>query len=297
VDAALTDRRSLLITWLNRGTLHLVRAEDYWWLHPLVTPQLAVGNARRLKQEGVSERQADHGVLVIAEQVANNGPRTRSELRAALDAARVPTAGQALVHLLVAASLRGHVVRGPMRGGEQCFVGVEEWLGAGPEPLDRPEALTRLARRYLTGHAASDARDLSMWAGITLGDARSGLAGIADEVVERPDGLLELSGRPPAGELPGSMLLGPFDPLLHGWTSREYVLGSRRDIVTTNGIFRSIALVAGQAAATWGLSGGRLTLQPFGRLRKAHVSALEVEAQDVLRFLGLPPRPMVVGSD
>ena len=25
--------RSLLITWLNRGTLHLVRSEDYWWLH------------------------------------------------------------------------------------------------------------------------------------------------------------------------------------------------------------------------------------------------------------------------
>ena len=30
VDAALT-RRSLIVTWLNRGTLHLVRTEDYWW--------------------------------------------------------------------------------------------------------------------------------------------------------------------------------------------------------------------------------------------------------------------------
>ena len=33
VDRELTDRRSLLITWLNRGTLHLVRSEDYSWLH------------------------------------------------------------------------------------------------------------------------------------------------------------------------------------------------------------------------------------------------------------------------
>ncbi len=40
VDRALTADRSLLITWLNRGTLHLVRAEDYWWLHPLLTPRL-----------------------------------------------------------------------------------------------------------------------------------------------------------------------------------------------------------------------------------------------------------------
>jgi hypothetical protein len=30
VDRALTEDRSLLITWLNRGTLHLIRSEDYW---------------------------------------------------------------------------------------------------------------------------------------------------------------------------------------------------------------------------------------------------------------------------
>src|SRR5207237_2650704 len=47
VDRALTDDRSLLITWLNRGTLHLVRLEDYPWLQALTTPQLAAGNARR----------------------------------------------------------------------------------------------------------------------------------------------------------------------------------------------------------------------------------------------------------
>jgi predicted MFS family arabinose efflux permease len=52
VDAALTGRRSMIVTWLNRGTLYLVRSEDYWWLHPLTTPQLRTGNARRLAQEG-----------------------------------------------------------------------------------------------------------------------------------------------------------------------------------------------------------------------------------------------------
>jgi hypothetical protein len=41
VDAALADR-SLVVSWLNRGTLHLVRAEDYWWPHPLTTPQLPI---------------------------------------------------------------------------------------------------------------------------------------------------------------------------------------------------------------------------------------------------------------
>ena len=33
VDRSLADERTLVIGWLNRGTLHLVRVEDYWWLH------------------------------------------------------------------------------------------------------------------------------------------------------------------------------------------------------------------------------------------------------------------------
>ncbi len=46
VDRALSDDRSLLITWLNRGTLHLVRSEDYPWLHSLTAPRLMTANAR-----------------------------------------------------------------------------------------------------------------------------------------------------------------------------------------------------------------------------------------------------------
>jgi hypothetical protein len=41
VDRALTEDRSLLITWLNRGTLHLVRREDYPWLQALTSRRCA----------------------------------------------------------------------------------------------------------------------------------------------------------------------------------------------------------------------------------------------------------------
>ena len=51
VDRALTEDRTMLITWLNRGTLHLVRSEDYPWLQALTTPPLLTptrpGCARR----------------------------------------------------------------------------------------------------------------------------------------------------------------------------------------------------------------------------------------------------------
>lgn len=282
VDAAFDGRR-LVITWLNRGTLHLVRAEDYWWLHPLTTPQLATGVAGRLRQEGVSPAQAERGREVIAEQVATLGPRTRAELREALGAAGVPTGGQALVQLLAWTSLRGDLVRGPMRGAEQCFVGAEAWLGPRPEPLERPAALAQLARRYLAGHAPAEERDLAKWAGITLGDARLGLAGVVEETVRRP-----------APPLPPPRLLGSYDPLLHGWVSRELVVGAHEGIVTSNGLFRPFALVDGRAVATWGLAAGVVTIHPLERIRRRDLDALEADAAGVLRFLGLPDRPSVV---
>src|SRR5438128_5617757 len=40
LDRALTEDRSLVITWVNRGTLHLIAVEDEPLLHALTTPQL-----------------------------------------------------------------------------------------------------------------------------------------------------------------------------------------------------------------------------------------------------------------
>ena len=290
VDDALTDRRSLLITWLNRGTLHLVTAEDYWWLHPLTTPQLVTGNARRLRQEGVSEAQADVGVEVVAGAVEAEGPLSRQELRDRLEAAGVPTRGQALVHVLLAASVRGHVVRGPMRGGDHAYVAVQDWLGASPAPLDRDEALGRLARRYLVGHGPAGPRDLAKWAGIPLGDARRGLRRIADELA-RPEGeLVDLADRVPAGELPLPRLLGAFDPVLHGWASREPIVGRHQQVVTSNGVFRPTALVEGRVVGTWGLADRTVSLRLLEPVSATALGALRQDAADVLRFLGLPPR-------
>ena len=265
VDRALTEDRSLVISWLNRGTLHLVRAEDYPWLQALTTPQLATGNRRRLEQEGVSAAAAERGVAVIERALADEGPLTRYELRDRLDAAGVPTAGQALVHILMLASLRGLIVRGPMKGAAQAFVLVRDWLGE-PTPVDRDAALAELARRHLAGHGPASDRDLAAWAGMTLRDARAGLAAIAGELTVRDDGLADLAGREPAAELPPPRLLGPFDPVLHGWASREWVVGDHAQVVTTNGIFRPIALVGGRAVATWGLADGTVRIEPFGRL-------------------------------
>src|SRR5947209_501525 len=83
-------------------------------------PRTAAGDARRLRQEGVSASAADRGVTAIAEALAS-GPMTRDQLGARVAARGVRTAGQALIHILMLASLRGVAVRGPMHGKQHAY--------------------------------------------------------------------------------------------------------------------------------------------------------------------------------
>ena len=282
------ENRTLVVTWLNRGTLHLVRSQDYWWLQRLTTAQLATGNARRLQQEGVSPVQADRGVKVITAALADNGPMTRAQLREVVAAADVPVAGQALVHILMLSAIRGLTVRGPAIGTGQGFVLVRDWLGEPRAATVRDTALadlSELSRRFLAGHGPAGEHDLAKWAGITLGDARRGLRAIGAEVEELPGGLVGLAGRRARDGRPHPRLLGGFDPLLHGWVDRTPVLGGNQTIVTTNGLFRPFALVDGRAVATWAMPRGRVVLQPFGQIAAPILAALDSEAADVERFL------------
>jgi hypothetical protein len=255
--------------------------------------------AVRARTEGlhaadVERALAERALKTIEDALAEGGPLTRVELRERLDAADVRTEGQAMIHLLFLAAVRGLVVRGPMAGKQHAYVLAREWLGE-PKPLDREKALAELARRYLVGHQPATDRDLAKWAGLPLRDARAGLEAIAAELEQGEDGLLRLAGRSSAGKaarrratepLPPPRLLGAFDPVLLGWTSREDILGPHTTLVTRNGMFHPFAMAGGRAVAKWGLAGGRLAVEPLERLPKAVAVALEGDAADVTRFLG-----------
>jgi hypothetical protein len=267
VEAALASGE-LVVSWLNRGTLHLVLAEDYWWLHALTTPSSSTGNARRLAQEGVPPDDAERGVAAVV-RALGSGPAGRSALREAVAAVGVRTQGQALVHVLSLASLRGLVVRGPVVGAEQAYVLAHDWLGP-PPAVDRDAALGELARRYLRAHAAAGDRDLAKWSGLPLRDVRRGLA------------LAGAAPVPAVARVAPPRLLGAFDELLMGWASRQWLVGPYEDRLVNGGLFRPFAVVDGRAVATWRLERGRVVLEPFAAFDP---SLLDAEARDVERFL------------
>jgi hypothetical protein len=286
IDRELTERRSLVITTLNRGTLHLVRTEDYPLLQSLTTPPLMTTNATRLAQTGVDPDTAARAIGLMERCLAEEGPLTRAALRERLERAGVPNLEHSMVHLIFGAAIRGRIVRGPMLGRQHAFARVADWLPS-VSPPPRDVALAELARRYLAGHGPASDADLARWAGLPLRDARTGLAAIGPELSRLPRGLVDLARRGRTAPLPAPRLLGAFEPLLLGWRSRADVLGAHEPRVVTGGVFRGFALVQGRAVALWRLAGARdIEIEPLAALDPGAAAALDQEGSAVQRFLG-----------
>jgi hypothetical protein len=204
------------ITWLMRQTLHLVWASDLEWLHPLFAPRMQATNVRRLRQLGVSEADADRAVGLIAARV----PATRAELGSHLSEYGIPVGGQAIVHLLARAAMRGVVALTP----DRVFVSLS--LG---EEGDRDAALDELARRYGACHAGATRDDLAYWSGLPKRDCREpGPCSVEDGPVPR-------------------VSLPAFDELLLGWRDRSPTVppSLARAVHPGGGIIRAVTLVDG----------------------------------------------------
>jgi hypothetical protein len=285
VDAALGERR-LVWTWVLRGTLHLVCAADAGWLIGLLGPIFAArGRARRLAL-GLDDALCERALEGLRDLLAAEGAQTRAALAARLP---IDAGGQAPAHLLAYAAMRGLVCRGPLVGREPTYVLLEEWLAGPAAALDEDEALARLARRYLAGHAPATAADLAAWSGIGLRRARRGLAQIAGEL--SPDACGRLS---PAAAVKGVVaaarphvaLLGHFDPYLLAYASRDLALDPRhaRRIQAGGGFIAPALLVDGRVAGTWRRE-GRDWLEPFAPLTAAVLAGAQRERADVERFI------------
>jgi hypothetical protein len=121
---------------------------------------------------------------------------------------------------------------------------------------------------------------------LPLRDVRAGLGAIGSELEEVEHGLVRLAARATVGEIPPPRLLGAFDPVLLGWTSRDSIVGRHGDRIASGGLFRPFALVEGRAVGLWKWAGNEVGLEPLERLSREAAAGLEDEAADVARFLG-----------
>lgn len=272
----------LVRTWLMRGTIHLVAADDVDWLLPLLGPGMIARSARRHGELGLDEKTLVRSVDVVG-RALEGGAATRSELFGALAAGGVDPAGQRGIHVIRHAALRGLLCFGPDGDGEQTWT-----LRPAPgHALDRPAALAELARRYRIGHGPSDARDLAAWSGLPVTDAREAWRLAGDFAADDgPD--LETAVR----------MVPHFDPYLLGYANRDFAVPKKhaKRVWTGGGYVLPTVLLDGTAMATWRSERRSRVLavevSTFGKARLARgvSEAIDAEVADIGRFLGLTAR-------
>ncbi len=303
VEAA-TERREAVRTWPMRGTVHFVPPRDVHWMLDLMGVRALARAARRREYLGLPEAVADHAVEVLGAALAGGRRLTRAQCVEALEQAGISGAGQRGYHLLWYASQRGVTCIAPNVGTEQTFVLLDEWV-PDPHRPDRDEALATIAVRYFRSHGPTTRQDFAGWTGLTVADARRGVAAAGDALVAvdvdgremLADTALVESHRlqPVAATSDDLVALPGFDEYLLGFKDRSLMLADEHKqaiIPGGNGVFQPTLVRSGRVVGTWRRTTGRakttVDVRPFLRLRAADRRQVEAALEPYGRFTGRP---------
>jgi len=302
VRAALWKDKTLVKTWLMRGTLHLLPAEDL----PLFTAAMR-GHWMRTRDawlKYVEMNQSEFSDLIDAIGQALDGQAlTREELIARVGKGRSERVQAVLKSgwggILKPVARSGLLCYGPSRGQSVTFVRPRQWLGSWRD-VDPDAALIEVARRYLRAYGPATKNDFARWWGTWSGVGNAGWAGLANELV--PVSIEGLRANLLAADLdpisvgsrePSVRLLPNFDPYLMGHANRDHLFASehRSRVSRTAGWISAVVLVDGRVVATWTHAVAKRTLtvtvDPFRKLSRATLKGVRASADSLATALGL----------
>lgn len=281
VREALWKDRTLVKTWLMRGTLHLACAEDL----PLMTAAMGKRwvhvRPSWLKFMQVTETELWKIVDEIGAAV-DATPMTREELIAVVGKGKSARVRELLKSgwggMLKPAARNGHLCFGPNRGQSVTFVSPQKWLPRWRE-VDPEEAIVEVARRYLGAYGPATKTDFARWWGAWPGVGNAAWSGLAKELV--PVSVEGVRGEILAADLDAVkkarvgrsvQLLPLFDPYLMGYATRGHLFDAvyAPRVSRTAGWISAVVLVGGRVAATWTHTVRNSTLhifvEPFQKL-------------------------------
>lgn len=272
IQAALAHG-SMIRCWGARGTLMLISPQLHAALLSVTAPRMDAAMASIRARENITETEIKKLAVVAADRCADTGA-TRAELLEAFAKAGSSVAGQRGYHLIVAVSLRGVIVQGPMEPGSttrQLFMATEQWITQNEDVPDPEESLRRLVETYIRSHGPATAADCAWWLGMPVFPVRAALDAQAHELPSRILGgetyyyavehfdrfAANYRGGHPVLALPG------FDEMILGYKERWPTLDAAHTQLVTpgkNGIFLRTIVSAGHVVGTWSLEGRRATL-------------------------------------
>jgi Winged helix DNA-binding domain len=277
------ERRTIVQATLMRTTIHLASARDYWPLEVAVREGRIAAWAR--SHRDYDGRAWNDAARRLRERLAEAGPLRRAEVDELLG----KDFGRG-IHAVVP------LVRVPPSGTWErrradLYGDAEDWLGPPPDSLTAEDGLELLARRYLGGFGPSTAKEIAGFAGLQVGEVAPALERLSLRRFRAEDGaeLLDLPRLPIAdGDVPApARFLPVWDATLLVHSRRTQILPEEhRPRIFNPRTPHSVNtfLVDGAVAGTWRIEGGRVELEPFGRLHRSALDELREEGERLAAF-------------
>lgn len=298
MDRAFADG-AILRTHVLRPTWHFVTPADIRWMLALTAPRVNAATASRHRTLELDDAVFARSNAALIDALQGGKQCTRPEIAAILAQAGIATDDlQRLTHLLMRAELDAVICSGALRGKQHTYALLDE---RAPQAtmLERDEALATLTQRYFTSHGPATVADYAWWSGLTVADAKAGLAMIASRLNHEVRGgqTYWLAASPPPSQ-PSSeaiYLLPNFDEYIVAYKDRSAVidpshaenLGPRGNV-----LFSHTIVIDGRIVGTWTRTFTKdavvIAALPFITLGDAEIRALSAAAERYGTFLGMP---------
>jgi hypothetical protein len=283
-------------THVMRPTWHFVHPADIRWLLSLTAPRVHLLNGTMYRKLELDDALLKRSAKVLTKALQGGQHLDRNELGAALAKAGILADGIRLGYIVHWAELEALVCSGPRRGKQFTYALLEERVPPA-KPTTRDEALAELVKRYYTSHGPATLHDFCWWSGLTLADAKAGVASLGaqltHEVIDDQTYWFAPSATITQDRSPTAYLLPNYDEYI-SYKDRSAVMDSRyanRLDIQAGGLPHFL-VIDGHIVGAWRrtFSKGVVVIEcrPFSPLTQAEETAFHAAAQRFGEFLGIP---------
>lgn len=295
------DRGEILRTHVLRPTWHFLAPADARWLLGLTAPHVHRSNKAYYAKFGLDGAVLSQVHRVLEAELAGGRHRTRGQLQQALASAGIEASGIRLSYALMHAELEELIISGASQGKQRSHALFDERVPASA-PMDRDEALKRLAERYLATRGAATLKDFAVWSGLPMADARAGVAAAVEDspgrfVLREVQGMqLWCQGQAaplPAPPAPRVDLAQCYDEYVMSYFESKHLLFTPARLrVEPGATFYHPVLIDGLMAGTWkhvpSATAARVQVAPLRALGHQERLSVEAAAAQFGAFWGLP---------
>jgi len=181
VEQAFNEGR-ILRTHIMRPTWHFVAPEDIRWMIALTAPRVNAINAFMYRKCEIDDKTFKTCNDLIVKNLEGGKFLTRNALKEELDKKIITGDSIRLSCLMMKAELDGIISSGPREGKQFTYALIDERVPA-KKTLTHDEAVIKLASQYFTSRGPAQLQDFVMWSGLTVKDAKTGIAALSKDFV------------------------------------------------------------------------------------------------------------------